>query len=193
MKKKMVKATVSLTRHHSEDLFPDDGSDSAPEEVTFQDGKEKSLQIQKNAAEQIKAQKEAVKRKRKEMHLRNKQHKEEKRKKLEEKRLPSEILEGLEESNSEAVLNTSVQPLKKVFEDAESSDEDAIAEKDFISIHGSTVFKLKVLNDRTRKPSVPESIANFRRNALMSVRREPTRALVSKLEKQKAAQKTRCK
>ncbi|GIY85932.1 uncharacterized protein CDAR_311161 [Caerostris darwini] len=159
-------------------------SDGPPEIISFKSTLEEMKKQQQERNQTIKSHQDEKRKRRRERHEEFLLQKEEKRQKVDEKKLPDDILENLKDDLP--------SENKVSFEDESGfeDDEDKKNLDDVVAVHGSTVFKCKVLSVEAKKPKfVPESVANFKNNLLYGgrIRREKnTRTAMLKVEAQKA-------
>ncbi|XP_076346528.1 uncharacterized protein LOC143244905 [Tachypleus tridentatus] len=175
-----------------------------PDEVTFSSGKEAALTSAKEASRLAKEVINKTKQKRRDVHSRNIAQKEQKRQRieaLEHKRFPCDLIENLD--NLPAKLSITVpqnklhtvgKPKKKKFEEDDELNpvEKTMYSEEFISLHGSTEFQVKILPKELKRPkSVAENAMNFRQNMLYGkkYKRESVHSFLAKKEKQAAGGK----
>ncbi|KAF8794017.1 hypothetical protein HNY73_002042 [Argiope bruennichi] len=150
----------------------DSDSDSPPIAVTNKVAVENERKFRQYTSQVIKTHIDERKRKRKEMHEQYLKEKEEKRQKIDDKKLPDDILENLKDKADEDYK--------------ESSDNEKGLEGEI----RPTVFKCKVLPEESKKPKhIREEVVNFKNNLLFGgrIRREKSsRDAMLKHEKQMA-------
>jgi len=174
-------------------------SDSAPEDIAFEDSKNQALEEIKAASDAVKNKKKTQKERNKRRHealVEQKQIRDQRLKDLESKKLPDFVLDAIEDKNDEEQ-----QPAKKVvlenkittFEDEGfeiTSDNEEKSSEDFIALEtDATKFKVMTSKDLKNSSSHNASAAfNFRENMLFGkrVRREPYSNQKLKAEKIKA-------
>ena len=170
---------------HSED------SDSAPEDVAFQDAKEDALAHIKTvsqAATQKKKLRKEVNKKRREKLTEQKQVKRQKLAELESKKLPSSVLEdldGTEEEESNNRIEIAKPSNTRLTFDENNSLEDA---KDYIALETSkTDFKILTDKDLRSNNFKFQEASSFRDKMLNGgrVRREPHSNKIRREEKKK--------
>ena len=170
---------------HSED------SDSAPEDVAFQDAKEDALAHIKTvsqAASQKKKLRKEVNKKRQEKLTEQKQVKRQKLAELESKKLPSSVLEdldGTEDEESNNRIEIAKPSNTRLTFDENNSLEDA---KDYIALETSkTDFKILTDKDLRSNNFKFQEASSFRDKMLNGgrVRREPHSNKIRREEKKK--------
>ncbi|GFS82259.1 uncharacterized protein NPIL_576651 [Nephila pilipes] len=162
-------------------LNEDSDSDSSPETLSFKSALEDSKKLRLHRTQVIKTDIDEKKRKRKEIHSQVMKQKEEKKLKIDEKKLPDDILENLED------IPQFVDNGKESDYEDEETPIDSVPE-DVIATHGPTIFKCKVLPVEAMKCKfVSQDIARFKENKLYRghIRREKSsRAAMLKTQKQ---------
>ncbi|XP_035225105.1 uncharacterized protein LOC118197681 isoform X2 [Stegodyphus dumicola] len=168
-------------------------SDGAPEMVSFKSALENSKLLRKHTAEVIKTQKEERKRKRKEIQAKNLLQKEEKKQAIQQKKLPDDVLENLEDHSVLKPKDLSFENEPDNFEEnyeesgLEKSTENP-GDEDTVAVHGPTVFKCKILSKESKKPKrVFEEAMSFKERTLFDgrIRREKSsREAMLKISKQ---------
>ncbi|GBM13501.1 hypothetical protein AVEN_82775-1 [Araneus ventricosus] len=163
----------------------DSDSDSPPIAVTNKFAIENERKFRQHTSQVIKTHVDERKRKRKELHEQYLMRKEEKRQKIDDKKLPDDILKNLKDNADEE--NRESPDNEIGFEGDETKDADTNSE-DIVAVHGTTVFKCKVLPQESKKPKhVREEVVNFKNNLLFGgrIRREKcSRDAMLKREKQ---------
>ena len=167
---------------HSED------SDSAPEDVAFQDAKEDALAHLKTvsqAARQKKQLRKEIIKKRQEKLTEQKLVKKQKLAELESKKLPSSVLEDLDDTEEETTKRVQIQPsnTKLSFEGNNSDDGDTM---DFIALETKkTDFKVLTNKDLRSNNFKFQEASSFRERMLNGdrVRREPHQNKLRREEK----------
>ncbi|XP_013794836.1 uncharacterized protein LOC106478811 isoform X2 [Limulus polyphemus] len=197
-KDKLNSQLITECNQQTENIVCSD-EDSAPDEVTFSSGKEAALTSAKEASRSAKQVINKTKQKRRDAHSRNIAQKEQKRQRieaLEHKRFPCDLVENLD--NLPAKLGVTVpqnklhivgKPKKKKFEEDDELNpvEETKQSEDFISLHGSTEFQVKILPKELKRPKpIAENALDFRQNMLYGKKnkRESVQSFMGKKEKQ---------
>jgi len=182
----------------------DEDSDSAPEDITFNDAKNDALEQMKIVSEAAKQKKELrkeVNKKRQKILDEQKQKKVKKIKNLESKKLPEFILESISAEESvpeEKVIADQRENTKITFHDEFGSDDDKDDdefEKDsenFIALEtDATKFKVVTKKDLNSSKFKSSEAFNFREKMLFGsrVKREPYKAQILKRDKMKVCGK----
>ncbi|CAL1270837.1 unnamed protein product [Larinioides sclopetarius] len=173
-----------------EDPFENENSDSdsPPIAVTNKFAIESEKKFRQHTSQVIKTHIDERKRKRKELHEQYLKRKEEKRQKIDDKKLPDDILENLKDSADEEKEESFDN--ENGFEGDEPKDADSNSE-DIVAVHGPIVFKCKILPQESKKPKhIREEVVNFKNNLLFGgrIRREKSsRDAMLKREKQMAS------
>ncbi|XP_055953973.1 glutamic acid-rich protein-like [Argiope bruennichi] len=168
----------------------DSDSDSPPIAVTNKVAVENERKFRQYTSQVIKTHIDERKRKRKEMHEQYLKEKEEKRQKIDDKKLPDDILENLKDKADEDYKESSDNEKGLEETSGDESNNAAMNSEDVIAVHGPTVFKCKVLPEESKKPKhIREEVVNFKNNLLFGgrIRREKSsRDAMLKHEKQMA-------
>ena len=185
------------------------GSDSAPEDVSFQTAKDAALETIKQAAKVVKDGKDKKREQRKrkqEFFNEQKMKKMAKMRELEKKKLPETVLENLpctEETGSENSSSVGIavtvkkdkekaktNRVKKFPEEVDENDPDSFIPLD--SAEGGTEFSVMSLKDVKQKKTASAAAAEFRNNMLFGsrVRREPVANRIHRQKKLAASGKT---
>jgi len=182
----------------------DEDSDSAPEDITFNDAKNDALEQMKIVSEAAKQKKELrkeVNKKRQKILDEQKQKKVKKIKNLESKKLPEFILDSISAEESvpeEKVIADKRENTKITFHDEFGSDDDKDDdefEKDsenFIALEtDATKFKVVTKKDLNSSKFKSSEAFNFREKMLFGsrVKREPYKAQILKRDKMKVCGK----
>ncbi|KAG8191057.1 hypothetical protein JTE90_008372 [Oedothorax gibbosus] len=163
----------------------DSDSDDAPDALSFKEAFEDTKSLKRQTVQVIRTQQEERRKKRREIHDQYMLQKEQKRLKVDEKKLPDDIFEDLKDDKE-------VENLGPIDNEKAQNDADQVKEVDLenVGIHGATVFKCKVLPVESKKPRyIPQQAASFKDNLLYGgrIRREKNaREAMLKTEKQKA-------
>ncbi|GFT38235.1 uncharacterized protein TNCV_764191 [Trichonephila clavipes] len=159
-------------------LNDDSDSDSAPETLTFKTALESSKKFKQQTTKIVKTHLEEKKKRRKEIHDQILKQREEKKLKIDDKKLPDDVLENLKDFPQEHHENkqTDVENVQTVDEDeianedGEETEKDTVPE-DAVAVHGPTIFKCKVIPVESKKPKfVPKEIAHFKDTLLYGKR-----------------------
>ncbi|GFS52978.1 uncharacterized protein TNIN_260271 [Trichonephila inaurata madagascariensis] len=142
----------------------DSDSDGAPETLSFKSALESSKKFKQQTTKIVKTHLEEKKKRRKEIHDQVIKQREEKKLKIDDKKLPDDVLENLKDfpQGHEDNEETNDENGKTVDEDVEETEKDTVPE-DAVAVHGPTVFKCKVIPEESKKPKVvPDEIAHFK-------------------------------
>jgi len=181
----------------------DEDSDSAPEDITFNDAKNDALEQMKIVSEAAKQKKELrkeVNKKRQKILDEQKQKKVKKIKNLESKKLPEFILDSISAEESvpeEKVIADKRENTKITFHDEFGSDDDKDDEfekdsENFIALEtDATKFKVVTKKDLNSSKFKSSEAFNFREKMLFGsrVKREPYKAQILKRDKMKVCGK----
>jgi len=182
----------------------DEDSDSAPEDITFNDAKNDALEQMKIVSEAAKQKKELrkeVNKKRQKILDEQKQKKVKKLKNLESKKLPEHILDSISAEESvpeEKVIADKRENTKITFHDEFGSDDDKDIDEfekdseDFIALEtDATKFKVVTKKDLNSSKFKSSEAFNFREKMLFGsrVKREPYKAQILKRDKLKVCGK----
>jgi len=182
----------------------DEDSDSAPEDITFNDAKNDALEQMKIVSEAAKQKKELrkeVNKKRQKILDEQKQKKVKKIKNLESKKLPEFILDSISAEESvpeEKVIADKRENTKITFHDEFGSDDDKDIDEfekdseDFIALEtDATKFKVVTKRDLNSSKFKSSEAFNFREKMLFGsrVKREPYKAQILKRDKLKVCWK----
>jgi len=182
----------------------DEDSDSAPEDITFNDAKNDALEQMKIVSEAAKQKKELrkeVNKKRQKILDEQKQKKVKKIKNLESKKLPEFILDSISAEESvpeEKVIVDKRENTKITFHDEFGSDDDKVIDEfekdseDFIALEtDATKFKVVTKRDLNSSKFKSSEAFNFREKMLFGsrVKREPYKAQILKRDKMKVCGK----
>jgi len=182
----------------------DEDSDSAPEDITFNDAKNDALEQMKIVSEAAKQKKELrkeVNKKRQKILDEQKQKKVKKIKNLESKKLPEFILDSISAEESvpeEKVIADKRENTKITFHDEFGSDDDKDIDEfekdseDFIALEtAATKFKVVTKRDLNSSKFKSSEAFNFREKMLFGsrVKREPYKAQILKRDKMKVCGK----